>query len=68
MRFEFEFANPGYLDAVIRTIKGVAGVHVMAYRQEEAVAEVIAESGALNGRVPWHPAGSTGLRPETAAS
>jgi methylenetetrahydrofolate reductase (NADPH) len=52
----------------IRTIKGVAGVHVMAYRQEEAVAEVIAESGALNGRVPWHPAGSTDLRPETAAS
>ena len=31
----------------IRAIKGVAGVHVMAYRQEEAVAEVITESGVL---------------------
>ncbi len=39
----------------IRTIKGVAGVHVMAYRQEESVAEVITESGVLDGRVPWHP-------------
>ena len=27
----------------------------MAYRQEEAVAEVITESGALGGREPWHP-------------
>ncbi len=39
----------------IRTIKGVAGVHVMAYRQEESVAEVIDRSGVLAGRVPWHP-------------
>jgi len=39
----------------IRAIKGVAGVHVMAYRQEEAVAEVITESGVLAGRTPWHP-------------
>jgi methylenetetrahydrofolate reductase (NADPH) len=39
----------------IRSIKGVAGVHVMAYRQEESVAEVITESGVLAGRTPWHP-------------
>ena len=39
----------------IRTIKGVAGVHVMAYRQEESVAEVIDRSGVLGGRTPWHP-------------
>jgi methylenetetrahydrofolate reductase (NADPH) len=39
----------------VRAIRGVRGVHVMAYRQEEAVAEVIAESGVLEGRVPWHP-------------
>ena len=39
----------------IRTIKGVHGVHVMAYRQEETVAEIIRESGVLAGRVPWHP-------------
>jgi GTP diphosphokinase / guanosine-3',5'-bis(diphosphate) 3'-diphosphatase len=31
MRFEFEFANPGHLDAVIRTIKGVDSVYD-AYR------------------------------------
>ncbi len=40
----------------IRAIKGVSGIHVMAYRQEEAVAEVIGESGVLDGRAPWHPA------------
>jgi methylenetetrahydrofolate reductase (NADPH) len=39
----------------IRTIKGVHGVHVMAYRQEETVAEIIERSGVLGGRVPWHP-------------
>jgi methylenetetrahydrofolate reductase (NADPH) len=38
-----------------RSIKGVAGVHVMAYRQEESVAEVIDRSGVLAGRVPWYP-------------
>ena len=31
----------------VREIKGVAGVHVMAYRQEELVAEIIEESGLL---------------------
>ncbi len=39
----------------IRTVKGVHGVHVMAYRQEESVAEIIERSGVLGGRVPWHP-------------
>ena len=39
----------------IREVEGVAGVHVMAYRQEEAVAEIIDASGVLEGRVPWHP-------------
>jgi len=39
----------------VREIKGVAGVHVMAYRQEQAVAEIIARSGVLAGRVPWFP-------------
>jgi hypothetical protein len=31
----------------VREIKGVAGVHVMAYRQEEAVAEIIERAGLL---------------------
>jgi methylenetetrahydrofolate reductase (NADPH) len=39
----------------VREIKGVAGVHVMAYRQEESVAEVIDRSGILAGRTPWFP-------------
>jgi methylenetetrahydrofolate reductase (NADPH) len=31
----------------VREIEGVAGVHVMAYRQEELVAEIIQEAGLL---------------------
>ena len=53
----------------IRSIKGVAGVHVMAYRQEESVAEVITESGVLAGRTPWHPHrpdAQTNPQPESA--
>ncbi|MBS0367173.1 MAG: methylenetetrahydrofolate reductase [Proteobacteria bacterium] len=46
----------------IRDVKGVHGVHVMAYRQEETVAEIIDRSGILNGRVPWYP----GRDPNTA--
>jgi 5,10-methylenetetrahydrofolate reductase len=36
-----------------REIEGVAGAHVMAYRQEELVAEIVHESGVLAGRRPW---------------
>lgn len=39
----------------IQALKGVSGVHVMAFRQEETVAEIIQRSGVLNGRVPWYP-------------
>jgi len=39
----------------IRTLRGVHGVHLMAYRQEESVAEIIERSGVLQGRIPWHP-------------
>jgi methylenetetrahydrofolate reductase (NADPH) len=39
----------------IRTLRGVHGVHVMAFRQEESVAEVIDRSQVLAGRVPWYP-------------
>ena len=34
----------------VREIEGVAGVHVMAYRQEEAVSEIILQSGILENR------------------
>ncbi|WP_104069079.1 methylenetetrahydrofolate reductase [Albidovulum inexpectatum] len=36
----------------IRQIPGVAGVHVMAYRREHQVSEIILESGVLEGRRP----------------
>jgi methylenetetrahydrofolate reductase (NADPH) len=50
--------------AEVREIKGVSGVHVMAYRQEQTVAEIIARSGALGGRVPWFP-GRDSLTPSS---
>ncbi len=37
----------------VKDIDGVAGIHVMAYRQEEFVAEIVHESDALRGRKPW---------------
>lgn len=37
----------------VREINGVSGVHVMAYRQEELVAEIIHEAGLLPRR--WQP-------------
>ena len=43
----------------LREISGVSGVHVMAYRQEETVAEIIDASGVLADRVPWHPTRDT---------
>ena len=38
-----------------RDIKGVSGVHIMAYRQEDTVPEIVDRSGVLAGRVPWYP-------------
>lgn len=37
----------------VKEIDGVSGIHVMAYRQEEFVAEIVHESGVLRGRKPW---------------
>ncbi len=37
----------------VKEIAGVSGIHVMAYRQEEFVAEIVHESGVLKGRRPW---------------
>ena len=39
----------------IRSLPGVRGVHLMAYRQEDSVPEIIERSGVLGGRVPWYP-------------
>ncbi|MFT5481459.1 MAG: methylenetetrahydrofolate reductase (NADPH) [Halieaceae bacterium] len=39
----------------IRDIEGVHGVHIMAYRQERRVAEIVDRTGILGGRKPWQP-------------
>ncbi len=39
----------------LREIEGVHGVHIMAYRQEHRVGEIIESSGVLDGRTPWQP-------------
>jgi methylenetetrahydrofolate reductase (NADPH) len=39
----------------IREMKGVHGLHVMAFKQEDRVPEIVERSGVLAGRVPWYP-------------
>ena len=39
----------------LRETKGVHGVHIMAFRQEQRVAEIVQRSGVLGDRTPWHP-------------
>jgi methylenetetrahydrofolate reductase (NADPH) len=52
----------------LREIEGVSGIHVMAYRQEETVAEIIDASGVLEGRVPWYPGRDKDLQAKRAIS
>jgi len=39
----------------IRDIGGVHGIHVMAFRQEHRVGEIVERSGVLGDRRPWRP-------------
>ena len=39
----------------VKEIDGTAGVHVMAYRQEKWVGDVVKRSGVLGDRKPWSP-------------
>jgi methylenetetrahydrofolate reductase (NADPH) len=48
----------------LREVRGVSGVHIMAYRQEQTVREIVERSGVLAGRVPWFP-GRDNSNPET---
>jgi 5,10-methylenetetrahydrofolate reductase len=48
----------------VKEIEGVAGIHVMAYRQEEYVSEIVHESGVLQGRTPWRRAARPEIREE----
>ncbi len=41
----------------VKEVEGVSGVHVMAYRQEEFVQEIVKDSGVLEGRKAWAPEG-----------
>jgi methylenetetrahydrofolate reductase (NADPH) len=43
----------------IRAIPGISGAHIMAYRQEESVAEIVDRAGVLQGRVCWYPGRDT---------
>lgn len=38
-----------------REVEGVRGVHIMAYKQERRVAEIVEDTGVLEGRKPWRP-------------
>ena len=54
----------------LREIEGVHGVHIMAFRQEHRVAEIVEGSGVLAGRAPWRPnsgCGNSGFKAEERA-
>lgn len=51
----------------IREMPGVSGAHVMAYRQEELVADIVYESGVLKGRQPWKREANPGFEAVTEA-
>ncbi len=45
----------------ISQINGISGIHLMAYRQENWVGEIVQRSGVLGARKPWAPEHSTEL-------
>ncbi len=49
----------------LKEIEGVSGVHIMAYKQEARVAEIVARSDALAGRELWHPGIARDVDPAT---
>lgn len=52
----------------IRAIRGVAGVHLMAYKMEETVPEIVERSGVLDGRLPWFPGREEQLKEKKATA
>jgi methylenetetrahydrofolate reductase (NADPH) len=52
----------------MREIQGISGVHIMAYRQEESVAEIVEKSGVLRGRSPWYPTRDAATQSQRTAS
>lgn len=49
----------------IQEIEGVHGVHLMAYKLEHTVPEIIERSRVLDGRTPWHPGLAAALQEES---
>ncbi|MCO4811712.1 MAG: methylenetetrahydrofolate reductase [Gammaproteobacteria bacterium] len=41
-------------------IDGVRGVHIMAFRREHRVAEIVERTKILGSRIPWHPGVASG--------
>ncbi len=39
----------------ISALRGVSGVHLMAYKQEDSIPDIVDRSGVLRGRIPWYP-------------
>jgi methylenetetrahydrofolate reductase (NADPH) len=39
----------------LKEIEGVSGIHVMAFKQEESVKDIVIRSGVLGDRKPWQP-------------
>ena len=52
----------------IREIRGIGGVHVMAFRQEESVPDIVDRAGILRGREPWYPGRDATLHSHRTAS
>ena len=48
-------------------IEGISGVHLMAYKQEEWVGEIVTQSGVLGGRKPWAPSHLSHLKQSASA-
>ena len=47
----------------LKEIEGVSGVHIMAYKQEHRVAEIVEQSKVLDGRELWHPGDARDMEP-----
>ena len=39
----------------ISEIEGGSGLHIMAYRRERSIGEIVQGSGGLDGRTPFNP-------------
>lgn len=50
----------------VKEIAGVSGVHIMAYRQEDRVAEIVERSNVLDGRELWQPGVARDAEPAIA--